>query len=166
MSTPAQIQILDLLEPRLKLIKSANGYSASVLASSVRRRAQVVWNLNTDLPAINYWLGVDRLVEKRYGQVQRSVDIYVEIWSKAADAAPPDLSAQLAADVQAAIDRSPDAPLVSDVADPRLGGTVLSLDVGDILFAQQGDQEQAAGVIITLTVGYKVAIDDPFTLIP
>ena len=62
--TPAVTEILDIIDKRLKLIKTGNGYSCTL--QKIERGRMTPWTPG-DLPACNYWISTVSNVRDDYG---------------------------------------------------------------------------------------------------
>ena len=166
MSTPIQEQILDAIEDRLKLVTTSNEYSFSVLPTSIRRKDRTVWNLDTDLPTINYWPGTDERLEGTAGWESRVLRAFVEIWSSDYDEDPPDLAFKLSSQVWVALLRTATNPKVSDDARPALNGLVTAMELSAIAYIPHEGERPLAGALMELAITYYLDPSDPFTIIP
>jgi len=159
--TPQQ-QILDAVEARLGLITAAHGYHTTM---GRIRRSTLKPFIEEDLPAVNYWPGVDAQVLKGAGWVDRELNVVLEYYDKTRDRPFADVALELAGDIAVAMVRSPLNPNVSDDPDLTLGGLVRSSQLLTIT-PQVGDgQSPWCGALVTYTFVYRTTASNPLTLI-
>ena len=159
MNTPAETQILDLIEVRLKQISKANGF----FTDDVRvERASLTPFAGKELPAINYWGTGDQLIEGTGYVELRELEILVEIYDRHREMSLTDKANQLAADVRVALSRDPAQP---NKVSPKLGGVVESLVVRSAIPAVAEGQSPYCGSVLTIAVKYRVDARNPFALL-
>jgi len=124
--TVAVISVLDLVEARLKLITTTNGYNTGLKSI---KRAKLTPFKGHDLPAINYWsTGIENVIDE-YGKDARSIPLFVEYHTTTRDDAFLDTVSELAADIVTAINRATTKPKVADGPSYNLGDKV-----SDVIF--------------------------------
>jgi len=160
--TPAQLQILNEIDARLNKIKVANGYDFDIVTVEKARREDFTSNL---VPAINYYSGVDSLVETNamYRHSKRSMIVSIEGY-KSDIGNVIDNAYAMAGAIWQSLFRATDKPLISDPISPDLGGIVVELELQSVLPLLSQGMENWYGCLVELTVIYKTESDDPFTL--
>jgi len=159
MNTPVETQILDLIEARLKLINTRNGF----FTDDVRvERASLTPFAGKDLPAINYWSAGDQLIEATGYVELRELEVLVEFYDRHRDMSLTDKANQLAADARVALSRDPGLP---ERISTKLGGKVESLVVRSAIPAVGEGQSPYCGSVLTLAVRYRVDARNPFLLV-
>jgi len=163
MVNPIQTQVLDLIEERLALISVANGYY-STLERIERARLQPF--KNRDMPAITYYSIGDTLDKNITNGVSvRVMNVVVEYYDLTRDEIFIDLANKLSSDIMIALERTVANPTVADAVSSRLGGKVGGLEVLTITPAAGSGQAPYCGSVVVLEITYRVARQDPFTLI-
>lgn len=163
MGTPVQTQILDLIGDRLGNIKVSNEYTSTI---ETIQRARLSPFKGRDMPAINYYYSGDTLTKQLVnGVTERSMAVIVEYYDQTRDEIFTDLANKLSTDVIIALERDMLAPLVSDVVSSSLGGAVMKIDIESITPAIGEGQSPYCGAVLVLNIFYRVARQDPFTLI-
>jgi hypothetical protein len=152
--------ILDLVEARLTLISTNNGYNTTVKTVS---RAKLTPLKGYDLPAINYWATDVGNKTDEYGIDTRSVALLVEYHSKTNDSSFIDVANELAADVVTAINRAPSAHAVSDSASFDLGGAVSNLIFNGYDYEIGQGQAPWCGVLVRFSIEYTTNLNDMTT---
>lgn len=160
--TPIQLVILDKISERLNLISTTNEFS---FTAKKIKRASLKPFIAGDLPAINYWSGVDGLTGKDNGMETRELPITIEAHDKTRDEPFTDVAYKLAADLITAIFRDTTAPKISDPASLSLGGLVSSVTVNSITPTISEGQKPWCGVVVDLTVTYNMKVSDVFNII-
>lgn len=162
MTTPVQVSILDAVENRLKSIKTANGYNTT--ANRIRRATLTPFR-EDDLPAINYWPGLDRRLSQGAGWVERELLLAVEYYDRTRDRPFSDVALELASDIALAMIRAPASPLPADQPEFTLGGLVRSTQL--VTATPQIGEGQApwCGVAIEYALAYRVSASNPFVLV-
>lgn len=158
-----QSRILDAVEERLKLMTEANGYSFTIQKYT---RATLKPFNEEDLPAANYWPGVDSLITRGAGWVERELVLVVEYYTKTRDRTFTDVSYELALDVGVALARSPAAPRPTDEPDLKLGGLIRSAQMQTATPQIGEGQAPWCGVAMSYSLSYRVSASDPSTLVP
>lgn len=161
MPTPIQTQILDVVELRLANVTTANGYSTTVKKIS---RARLTPFVSGDLPAINFWGGIDIKLSGGGGFDERQLKLLVEYHAKTRDRTFSEVSAELAADVWLSLWRDPSAPAVSDTTSPKLGDLVSSISLNTITPEIGEGQAPWCGALLEIDILYIQSPHDPFTL--
>lgn len=163
MSVPAQTQILDILGARFGNITLANGYFNTVEKID---RARLKPFKNTDMPAINYYMTSDSIIEaQNLGFTDRNMTVVIEFYTVTRDQNFLTLANKMAADIQIAIERTAANPAVSDSVSNRLGKKVVKVELDTITPAIGEGQAPYCGVVISLSINYRINKNDPFTLI-
>lgn len=159
---PAQLVILDKVDERLNLISIINEFSFT--ANKIKRASLKPFKAG-DLPAVNYWSGVDTLVGKDNGMETRELPLTIEAHDKTRDEPFTDVAYKLGADLITAIFRDISAPKISDQASLSLGGLVSSVVVNSITPTISEGQNPWCGVVVDLTVTYNIKVSDVFNII-
>ena len=164
MPSPIQLQILDEIDSRLKGINTTNGYFSDMHIGDVHRAKMTPFK-GDDLPAINYWSGETRTEDKGHGFSYMAFDIEIEMHTKTNDRPFTDVTSELSADIIIALYRDDALPKVSDQPSYKLGDMVDGLNV-DAISPQLGEgQSPYCGVLVSLSITYRVKAHDPFTII-
>ncbi len=163
MPIPVPTQILDLVEPRLKNMTVLNEYSVDL---GKIERARLEPFKNGDFPALNYYVTGDILVKNINTAIEeRTISLVIEYYDLTRDKIFLDLSNELAADVKIALERDASAPKVSDLVSHLLGKKVMKLEFDTITPAIGQGQNPYCGVVMVISITYRVDRHDPFTLI-
>ena len=160
--TAPQLQIINAIENRLKLINVSNEYSYTV---GRVKRATLKPFTDADLPAINFWPDGDQQIEKKYNWVDRSLSVVIECYEKTRDKAFTDVAFELSSAVMVALLRSVDDPKVSDNPNLTLGGLVKSIEFVSITPQIGEGQTPWCGVVLNCNFNYRVAADNPMMII-
>lgn len=163
MLVTVQSRILDAIAARLALMSVANGYLRSVQKIE---RATLTPFKTDDLPACNYWPGVDVQTGKGAGWVDRELTVVIEYYTRTRDLPFTDVAFELALDVGMALLRAPSAPLPDDNPDMTLGSLVRSMQLQTITPQIGEGQTPWCGAAMSYSIGYRVAANDPSLLIP
>lgn len=155
--TIAVNSILDLVDARLKLISTVNGYNTTV--KKVDRARMTPWK-GYDLPAINYWSTGVSNVRNSYGGDERSISLFVEYHDKTNDDPFVDVAGGLAADVVTALNRAVLAPKVSDVLSLCLGGAVSDVIFDGYDYEIGEGQAPFCGVLVKFTIKYNTSTNN------
>jgi hypothetical protein len=156
MTSPVQLQILDVIGERLALSPNI----AKV------ERARVIPFRDFDLPAVNYWADGDRLIERGGGWEERELSILIDARTKTRDRPFVDVAFELGADLWVALWRDTAAPAVADTPSPALGGIVTTLRLDGLTPMIGEGQAPFCGVVLAVTAAYKLRPSDPFVLEP
>lgn len=160
---PVETQIMDIIGARLANITTGNEYFSTVQKIE---RARTAPFKNADLPALTYYYSTDILVKPLNTSVEeRSISVIIEYYDITRDSIFLDIASQLAADIKIAIERDLLAPKVSDQVSNRLGKKVMKLEYDSITPVIGEGQSPYCGVIMVLSVSYRIDRHDPFTLI-
>lgn len=154
--TVAVNSILDLVEARLKLITTANGYNTTV---SHVKRAKLTAFKGYDLPALNFW-PTNVSSSRLYHEEKRVFKLYVEYHAKTMDRPFSDVCGELAADIIVAINRSTTAPKVSDAESLDLGGAVSDVVFDGYDYEIGQGQEPWCGVLVSFSIEYATDINN------
>jgi hypothetical protein len=160
--TVPQLQIIDAIEDRLKLIKTSNEHTFTV---SRVKRATLKPFIDDDLPAINYWPEGDQQIEKKYNWVDRTLSVVIECYDRTRDKVFTDVAFELSSAVMTTLLRSVADPKVSDDPDPTLGGLIKSIEFVTITPQIGEGQTPWCGVILNCAFNYRVAANNPMTII-
>lgn len=155
--TIAVNSILDLIDARLKLISTSNGYNTT--AKQVNRARMTPWK-GYDLPAINYWSTGVTNVRNSYGGDERSISLFVEYHDKTTDAPFVDVAGLLAADVVTALSRSVLAPQVSDALSLCFDDAVSDVVFDGYDYEIGEGQVPFCGVLVKFTIKYNTSINN------
>jgi len=158
---PAQTQIVNEIELRLKNITKENGYF-STLAKIKRAHLQPFQS--TDLPCINYWPNYDNLVQQLSGAELREFTVSVEFYDKNNERPLSDKAAELASDVKIALWRSKNEPKTSDKPNQKLGNLVDSFAITSIEPVLGEGPSPFCGVVVTITIQYRTSDNNPFLI--
>ena len=156
------LQILDALGARLALITVANGYHNDIRRI---RRATLKPFTDDDLPAANYWPGIDAQVDKGHGWVDRELNVTIEFYDRTRDRVFTDVAMELAADVAVALLRAPANPAVSDDPDMTFGGLVRSSQLLTVTPQIGEGQNPWCGALISYNFTYRTSASNPLTII-
>lgn len=159
---PIEIQILDEIGARLALIDEASGYFTTV--KKIERGKLDPFD-GYDLPALNYWSGLDSVVASGGGYDDCEFSVLIEYHDKTRDRPFTDVSAELAADVQNALFRATGAGTIADLPSFALGGLVTGIKVQTKEPEIGTGQKPFLGTLLNCTVTYKRKPSDPFTII-
>ena len=163
MSLPVVTQILNEIGLRLTSITLENEYQ---LPPKKIERARLEPLKNGDLPAIVYYSGEDNLVEHGHGFDKRELAVIVESYTITRDKNFDDTAQLLETDVAIAVNRAVAFPKVSDNPSISLGKLVQQVHVASSApVLGQNNTNPFCGVLISLSVIYKVQKLDPYTLI-
>ena len=162
MNTPVETQILDAAGERLATMLETHEYFYT--AKKLTRGKLTPWK-GAELPAINYWAGSTEFIERGAGFVRQQTEILIEYHKTTRENPFVDIAHKLGADILIAINRKPDAPLVSDTPSIALGGLVESLQQTSLLPIIGEGQSPFCGVLVAFSAVYKTKPHDPFTLI-
>ena len=164
MPDPIQTQLLDEIGRRLKIINTANGYFSDVHINDVHR-AKLTPFKGDDLPAINYWSSDTITERKGHGYSYMSFSVEIEMHTKTNDRPFTDVTGELSADITIALYRDDALPKVSDQPSFKLGDMVDGLNI-DTIAPQIGEgQSPYCGVLVSISITYRVKAHDPFTII-
>jgi hypothetical protein len=150
---PVQLQILDGIDARLRVIKEAYGYSSTIKKIE---RARLKPFIQGDLPAINYWPGPDQLIQKSTGKETREMPVYIEYYRPTLDVPFTDMAYLLANDVSTSLYRDPSKPRVTDMASYGLGGLIDFMEVSSVTPVIGEDQSPWCGALIAVTLRYNI----------
>jgi hypothetical protein len=162
-NTPVQVQILDEVEARLRLIDQANGYLHTIVKTE--RARLTPWD-GIDMPSLNFWMETDVRQEKNYGFEVRQMGVRVETRDKTRERPFVDVASEHLADIWTALQRDPSAPAVTDPISMSLGGLVTHVNFESMIPAIGEGQNPYCGALIDLSVTYNIDPSEPFTLIP
>ena len=157
-------QILDEIDVRLALITMANGYYTDI---GFKVRARITPYTGNDFPYVNYWPSQDILVNKEYGIENRRLAVVIEYHDRVdiETRAFTDVATNLFTDVWICLWRTVAEPMVTQDAVPGFGGKVSGVFVDEFQPAISEANNPTCAAIITLGITYKVAPNDPFTLV-
>jgi hypothetical protein len=155
---------MDAIHARLLTIKQSNGYYSTPRTVARARLSNFV---SSDMPSINFTQNVDVLLDEIPGKQLRELTVIIEMYDHHEESVKPfpDRATELASDVQIALWRSPDAPRPEDRMESRLGGIVDNFTLDRVQPAIDLGQKPFCGAVISLTVRYRVAADNPFQLV-
>ena len=154
-----QLTVLDEVQARLELLTETNGYRYTVFPNTVVR-AKLEPFKNGDLPAINYVIGTDSLVEKTFKYETREFPLVIEAHSKTRDEPFINITSTLANDIIAVLFRDVSAPLKTDPTSLALGGIVESFVIQSTTPMIGEGQAPWCGVLVDCIVQYKILIGD------
>ena len=157
MAAPINKTYLDVIDARLKLITTTNGY-----ATTVKRveRARLKPFKGYDLPAINYWPVNLSNNTDQYGMDTRESAIFIEMHSKTRDEPFTDICDVLAKDLVTALNRAPAAPKVSDDESIDLGGVVDGFDFQGFEYQIANGQTPFCGILAQFTMKYTTDLNN------
>lgn len=155
--TVATNDILGLVEDRLRLIKTSNGYYTTVKKVELGRLEAFK---GYDLPAINFWTDGFKNARFAGGTDERSMSLFVQYLHKTWDEEFPMACGKLAHDVGTALNRSTSAPAVSDDISLDLGCEVSDVTIDDCEYDQSKGQTPWFGVAMAFTIKYITTIND------
>jgi len=153
---PASTQILDVIHDRLERIKTSNGFSVTV--KNVERSKRTKFTVSQK-PSINYY-ALDDLITKSFGTDNHSLPVSIEFIDTTMTEPFNDLAAKRAADII--------TTLVQDNAGNssfNLGDLVDTVEINSISPIIDAKDIPSCGVIVDLTIKYKTAVFEPFTII-
>jgi len=158
----AHDQIMAEIKLRLRNISARNGYFNSVKSL---KRAMLTPFKGYDLPAVNFWsTGMLNADEGKYKKDDRNLTVMIEMHTKTWEPGAPfdSVAAKMAADIVTAINRSPNAPKVSDDLSPKLGGIVLQCKFDRYDNTIGEGQSPWVGVLVTFLVRFLADNHDMF----
>lgn len=157
----AHLTIIDEIGARLGNVKKVNGYANDF---KVIRRATTKPFVHGDLPAVNYWPTEDEYIDKEYQLVKRLLHVNVEAYAKTRDLPFTDIALELSNDICIALFRDTSTPNVTDVESRSLGLMVDFLIINTITPILGEGQAPWCGVLIELSINYRLGLGDPITI--
>jgi hypothetical protein len=149
---PAVVQIMKVIGARLTNITTANGYYCT--AKKIERARLTPWK-GYDLPCINYWCTTLNNERTVYNDDNRTLEVFIEIHDITRDDPFVDVASRLAADVVTALNRTTDAPAVTDSPDYDLGEMVQELIFGGHDFVIGEGQAPWCGALVRFIVKWQ-----------
>lgn len=150
-----QLTILDEIGARLENITVANGYRDTIKAYAIERGRLEPFE-NGDLPAVNYWSGPERLVDKQGNVETRELPVMVEGYKILGEGNFNDVAIKFGNDIATALFRATTAPTVADTESPALGGIVEVLRVESVTPVIQKSQAPWCAVFLELTIQFSI----------
>lgn len=154
--TPASTQILDIIDTRLKRIKTSNGFTQTVPAKNIQR-SEVVPSMQ--IPGINYY-SLDDIIAKDFGVENHSLNISIEYKDQTIKVPFNDIAALRATDILKAINEDSNGN-----ESPYLGDLIDSIEILAVTPIINPKKIPLCGVAVDLLAKFKTPIFDHSTIL-